>query len=253
MLAIGKAYRDINEYERATIVWRGLIEASYLEDARVGELLRQRGKTLEAIAYLIELWRSYPNTASIESDFFGLSQMLTQTASQAFTNPGLRREMAAAGITRSELLLQSIRMIQVFPVTVAQEPGGRRGESGTCRARSPILKTSRPSTRLAARFARVYPKSTYQDSFQYSEALANFHLGQYDRAIEVAQTIAARDVQRRRRASTSPAPTSGRLCIFWARFTTPAASPARLSSTIARWPIGSATLPARSSRTRARN
>ncbi len=39
LLAIGKAYRDINEYERAMIVWRGLIEASYLEDARVGELL----------------------------------------------------------------------------------------------------------------------------------------------------------------------------------------------------------------------
>ena len=50
LLAIGKAYRDIKEYERAMIVWRGLIEASYLEDARVGELLRQRGKTLEAIA-----------------------------------------------------------------------------------------------------------------------------------------------------------------------------------------------------------
>ena len=87
LLAIGKAYRDINEYERAMIVWRGLIEASYLEDARVGELLRQRGKTLEAIAYLIGLWRSYPNTASIESDFFGLSQVVAQTASQAFTNP----------------------------------------------------------------------------------------------------------------------------------------------------------------------
>ena len=60
------------------IVWRGLIEASYLEDARVGELLRQRGKTLEAIAYLVDLWRSYPNTASIESDFFGLSQLVAQ-------------------------------------------------------------------------------------------------------------------------------------------------------------------------------
>lgn len=44
--------------------------------------------------------------------------------------------------------------------------------------------------RLAARFAKIYPRSTYQDSFQYSEALANFHLGQYDRAIEVAGTIA---------------------------------------------------------------
>ena len=114
LLVIGKAYREIKEYERAMIVWRGLIEASYLEDARVGELLRQRGKTLEAIAYLVDLWRSYPNTASIESDFFGLSQLVARTASEAFTNPGLRRELAAAGVTRSQLLSQSIRMIQVF-------------------------------------------------------------------------------------------------------------------------------------------
>ena len=54
------------------------IEASYLEDARVGEVLRQRGKTLEGIAYLLDLWREYPDTASIESDFFGLSQVLAR-------------------------------------------------------------------------------------------------------------------------------------------------------------------------------
>ena len=87
LLAIGAAYRDIKEYERATIVWRGLIEASYLEDARVGELLRQRGKTLEGIAYLIDLWRAYPDTASIESDFFGLSQVLADAASRGLHRP----------------------------------------------------------------------------------------------------------------------------------------------------------------------
>ena len=189
LLAIGKAYRDINEYERAMIVWRGLIEASYLEDARVGELLRQRGKTLEAIAYLVGLWRSYPNTASIESDFFGLSQVVAQTASQAFTNPGLRREMASAGVTRSELLLQSIRMIQVF---LSQSPKNPLADEASLALLGAFadLEDFEVVDRLAARFARVYPRSTYQDSFQYSEALANFHLGQYDRAIEVAGTIA---------------------------------------------------------------
>ena len=44
--------------------------------------------------------------------------------------------------------------------------------------------------KLSARFAKLYPKSTYFDSFQYADALANFHLGQYDRAVEVAQAIA---------------------------------------------------------------
>ena len=73
---------------------------------------------------------SIPNTASIESDFFGLSQVLAQHAGQAITDPALRRELADAGVTRSELLLQAIRLIQVVPGAVAQEPAGRRGEPG---------------------------------------------------------------------------------------------------------------------------
>ena len=167
LLAIGKAYRDINEYERATIVWRGLIEASYLEDARVGELLRQRGKTLEAIAYLIDLWRSYPSTAAIESDFFGLSQILAQTASQAFSNPKLRRELAAAGVTRSELLLQSIRMIQVF---LSQSPKNPLADEASLALVGAFteLEDFKAVVKLAERFAKLYPKSSYLDSFQYS-------------------------------------------------------------------------------------
>jgi hypothetical protein len=43
--------------------------------------------------------------------------------------------------------------------------------------------------KLSSRFARLYPNSSFLDSFQYSEALANFHLGKYDRAVEVAQAI----------------------------------------------------------------
>ena len=151
--------------------------------------MRQRGKTLEAIAYLVGLWRSYPNTASIESDFFGLSQVVAQTASQAFSNPGLRREMASAGVTRSELLLQSIRMIQVF---LSQSPKNPVADEASLALLGAFtdLEDFKSVDRLAAQFAKLYPRSTYQDSFQYSEALANFHLGQYDRAIEVAATIA---------------------------------------------------------------
>jgi tetratricopeptide (TPR) repeat protein len=189
LLAIGAAYRDIKEYERATIVWRGLIEASYLEDARVGELLRQRGQTLEATAYLLQLWRSYPETASIESDFFGLSQVLVQAASKAFTDPKLRRELAAAGITRSELLLQSIRMIQSFLARSPKNPMADEASLALVGAFTE-LEDFQAVVRLAARFARIYPRSSYLDSFQYSEALGDFHLGRYDRAIEVAGAIA---------------------------------------------------------------
>ncbi len=190
LLVIGRAYRDINEYERAIIVWRGLIEASYVEDARVGELLRQRGKTLEAMSYLIDLWRTYPNTPSIESDFFGLSQVLAQAATNAFTDPNLRRELAAAGVTRSELLLQTIRMIQVF---LSQSPTNPMADEASLALVGAFLDLENYETvvKLAARFAKLYPRSTYLDSFQYSQALGDFHLGQYDRAVEVAEKIAS--------------------------------------------------------------
>ena len=166
-----------------------MIEASYLEDARVGELLRQRGKTLEAIAYLVDLWRSYPNTASIESDFFGLSQLVAKTASEAFTNPSLRHELAVAGVTRSQLLSQSIRMIQVFLACSPRNPVADEASLALVGAYTE-LEDFKSVDKLSARFAKLYPKSTFFDSFQYADALANFHLGQYDRAVEVAQAIA---------------------------------------------------------------
>jgi uncharacterized protein YfaS (alpha-2-macroglobulin family)/TolA-binding protein len=189
LLAIGKAYRDINEYERAMIVWRGLIEASYLEDARIGELLRQRGETLRGLAYLSELWQAYPNTPSIESDFFGLSQVVAAAAARAFSDVNLRREMAAAGVTRSELLLQTIRMIQVF---LSQSPKNPLADEASLALLGAFteLEDFKAVVKLAPVFAKLYPKSSYVDSFQFSEALANFHLGQYDRAIDVAQAIA---------------------------------------------------------------
>jgi alpha-2-macroglobulin len=190
LLVIGRAYRDINEYERAYLVWRGVAEASYVEDARVGEVLRQRGKTLEGIAYLLDLWREYPDSASIESDFFALSQVLARHADKAVTDAKLRRELAEANATRSELLLQSIRLIQAF---IALSPKNPLADEASLALVGTFLELEDYAAvvKLSARFAKLYPKSTFLDSFQYSEALGEFHLGHYDRAVEVAKTIAS--------------------------------------------------------------
>lgn len=186
---IGRAYRDIGEFERAYLVWRGVAEASYLEDARVGEVLRQRGKTLEGVAYLISLWREYPDSASIDADFFGLSQVLAQLAGKAVTDPALRRELADAEVTRSQLLLQAIRLIQA---SLARTPKSPLADEASLALVGAFLELGDDEAvvKLSARFAKLYPKSTFLDSFQYSEALGDFHLGRYDQAIAVAEAIA---------------------------------------------------------------
>ena len=187
---IGRAYRDINEHERAWIVWRGLIEAGYVEDARVGELLRQRGRTLEALAYLIDLWREYPNTPSIQGDLFGLSQVFADAASRAADDPALRRELVAAGVSRSNLLRQAVRMIQTFLI---QSPNGPMADEAGLALIGALLELEdyRGVVSESARCAAIHPKSEFFDGFQYAEALADFHLGHYDRAIEIAEAIAS--------------------------------------------------------------
>ncbi|WP_156512722.1 MG2 domain-containing protein [Planctomyces sp. SH-PL62] len=186
---IGRAYRDIDEPERAMIVWRGLIEAGYVEDARVGELLRQRGEPLEASAYLIDLWRRYPNTPSIETDFFGLSQVVADAATRAVDDPVLRRKLAAAGVTRSGLLLHAARMIQTF---LAQSPTNPTADEASLALLGTLLELDDHAgvVKAAARYAAMYPKSPFLDGFQYSQALADFHLGRYDEAVTLAEAIA---------------------------------------------------------------
>jgi alpha-2-macroglobulin len=178
---VGRAYGDIGEHERAYLVWRAVAEASYLEDARVGEVLRQRGQTLEGIAMLLDLWREHPNSASIESDFFGLSQLLASLAGKATTEPNLRRELATAGVTKSDLLLQAIRLTQVF---LSQSPKNPLADEASLALVGDFLELEDYDAvvKLSARYAQLYPKSTLFDSFQYSEALGQFYLGKYDRA-----------------------------------------------------------------------
>jgi TolA-binding protein len=185
---VGRAYRDIGEHERAYLVWRAIVEASYLEDAQVGQVLRQKGRTLDAIATLIDLWREYPDTASIEADFFGISQILAVTASKAETDPTTRKELANAGVTRSQLLLQSIRLIRTL---LAGSPTNPLADEASLALIGAYLELGdfESVVKLSERFASLYPKSPFFDSFQYSEALGRFHLGEYDRAIEVANKI----------------------------------------------------------------
>ncbi len=188
--AIGRAYGAIGEHERAYLVWRATAEASYLEDARVGEVLRQHGRSLESVGFLLDLWREYPNTASIEADFFGLAQVVAGLARLSTSDPAVRRELTAAKVARSDLLLQSIRLFQVF---LSLSPRGPMADEASLGLVGSFLELEDyPAVvRLARRFGSLYPKSPFFDSFQYAEALGRFHLGEYDRAIEVADAIAS--------------------------------------------------------------
>ena len=244
--AVGRAYRDINESERAYLVWRGVAEASYLEDARVGEVLRRRGRTLEALAYLISLWREYPNTASIESDFFGLSQVLARLADVALDRPALRRELAEAEVTRSELLLQSIRLIQVFLRSRRTTPWPTR-RAWPCRELPGAGGLPRRSSSSSRAVRQALSQEHLPGQLPVQRGPRPFHLGEYDRAIEVAEAIAQATYKDANGVDQPAQQVAGDLHPRPDPRRPPPARPRRRATT-GRSPTGSPTRPAPSSR-----
>src|SRR6185312_15045511 len=112
-----------------------------------------------------------------------------QQAGKAIDDPLLRKAMADASVTRSELLLQAIRLVQAF---LARAPRSPLADEASLALVGNFLDLEDDAAvvELASRFAKLYAKSKYLDSFQYSEALGEFHLSHYDRAAAVAESIA---------------------------------------------------------------
>ncbi|MFM7132566.1 MAG: hypothetical protein ACKO0V_24750 [bacterium] len=186
---VGDSYAAIGEFERAWLVWRAVLEAGYLDETRLGQTLRQAGRPLEAAAYLLRVWQSYPGSASLQSDFFGLSRWLAQIASESQNNPDVRRQLLDAKITRSELFAQAISLTQLFLSLSPNDPLGDEaslaliGDLSQLEAHEAVVK-------VAENAAGIYPRSKFLDSFQFGEALARYNLGELDKAIAIAQRVA---------------------------------------------------------------
>jgi outer membrane protein assembly factor BamD (BamD/ComL family) len=186
--AVGDAYVAIGEHERALLVWRAMIDSGYLEDAQLAQTLRRTDRPLEAAAYLLDLWKSYPNSAGRQSDFFGLSRWLAQLADESNTDAATRRRLLAANVTRSHLLAQSVALTQLFLTLTPDDPLADEANLAILGDLS-SLDADESVVKVAQRAARLYPKSRFLDSFQFSEALARFDLGQMDEAVAIARKI----------------------------------------------------------------
>ncbi|MHB1558945.1 MAG: alpha-2-macroglobulin family protein, partial [Isosphaeraceae bacterium] len=196
LLSVGRAYAEIGESERAYLGWTALVEASYLEDARIGELLRERGRDLEGIALLLKLWRETPGGPTVDADFLGLAQLIARTAPPPLHDGSNPQAGGPDNPLREERFGQSKRLTETF---LAAAPGSPLvDEAGLALAADAYELGDREGmVRIAERFARVHPNGPLRDRFRYSEALGYFHLGQLDRAIAAARAIVGTDARTR--------------------------------------------------------
>jgi TolA-binding protein len=188
LLVVGKAYRDIGEQERAWLVYRAVIAASFTNDASISAVLEDEGRFLGSISFQEKICKEYPDTADVVAASFAISQLLYEKAPQAHELPkedGVQPEKIA-------MLGRTVELLRDFLARYPTDPLADDAGFSLCNAMLD-LKNYPLVVSLSQKFARLHPESDLAPSFQYMTALGLFWQSQYGEALAAARVVADGD------------------------------------------------------------
>jgi len=198
ILVVGRAYRDIGEYERAFLVFRATIDASFVSDAGVSAVLEDEGQFLGSVDYQEDLWREYPDTAEVVTAYFALSQALYRMAPKAHELAKQERRIAEArgeagtepkaAPDRISMLTETIRMLERFLALYPKDPLADDAAFSMANAFLD-LKQYETVVALCGGFQDGFAKSDFSTGFRYMEALGHFWQQDYDAALGAAVAV----------------------------------------------------------------
>jgi hypothetical protein len=185
VLAVGKAYKQMEEYERAMLVFKATVSASFVKDAHVGGVLEAQGQVLGSIAFMKDLWRTYPDTPVVMASYLALSDALYGLAPRALEVPELKEK----GVTRDTLMLDAIEILVQYLTHYPEDPTADDAALNLVNAYLK-LEDFESVVSLCRALRERFPQSPFLDSFEYVEALALWNLGNHDEAIALARKVA---------------------------------------------------------------
>jgi tetratricopeptide (TPR) repeat protein len=218
ILVVGRAYRDIGEFERAYLVYKATIDASFVNDSNVSAVLQDEGQFLSSIDFQKNLWLQYPDTPQITSAYFALSQALYSKAPEAeqlakteastklmhskdtpqqnitfFSSSFLFDQTFSfpkrkSLVTKLDILKETVAMLSQF---LTLYPEDTLADDATFSMANAFLDLQDFPTvvRLCQAGIKRYPESDYLSSFQYVQALGLFSQRKYDEAVEAAKPV----------------------------------------------------------------
>jgi len=200
VLAVGEAYRELEEYERALLIFRAVVEETFGKDLKVAGALEEHQQTAEAFAVLERLLSEYPDLPSVVDAQLTLSDQLLTAAPGARKNANLRR----AGLGRTQLSMRGIGVLRLFLALHADDP--LAADAGLNLVSAFLgLEDYETSSALAGELAGRFTKPEYADAFLYTRAVAEWYLGREDQAVGLLEGIAAAEYPTERNG-TRPSP-----------------------------------------------
>ncbi|MGI9013663.1 MAG: MG2 domain-containing protein [Phycisphaerales bacterium] len=202
ILAVGQAYRQLGEFERAWLVFRATIETSFLRDSSVAAILEDEGQLLGSLDYQEDLWWQYPDLPDVVSSYFALSQVFFEEAPNAAAIA--RRERAVSvrmpghasetiinpeELTEPAMIGEAIRLLTRFMTLYPNHPLVDDAAFSLANAWLALDDYDRV-IELSAAFRDRYQGSEFTSSFQYMIALGHFWKRNYALALEAARVVA---------------------------------------------------------------
>jgi tetratricopeptide (TPR) repeat protein len=185
VLSVGRAYRSLEEYERALLIFRATIEESFGKDLKVAGTLDAQGEPSGSIAVLERLWLEFPDLPVVVETYLTLSDKLLMLAPRAHQFPGL----VASGLGRGELTKAGIDLLQRFLTMYHADP--LAPEAGLNLVAAYLdLEDFETGVTLAQEMSERFEKPRFKDAFRYSKAVAQWYMGKDDDAVRTLRGIA---------------------------------------------------------------
>jgi alpha-2-macroglobulin len=203
ILVVGKAYRDLGEFERAYLVFKATIDASFINDVNISAVLEDEGQFLGSIDYQEDLWREYPDTAEVGSMYFSISQALYLKAPKAHELAKLERNVAIMRggkpvrqdqhkPERIAMLRETIRLLASFMTLNPENPLADDAAFSMANALLD-LKQYDLVIGTCGQFKTRFPESDFTSGYQYMVALGHFWKHNHPDALKAAAVVAEGD------------------------------------------------------------
>ncbi len=185
IVAIGQAYIDLGEFERALMVFRAAAEASFLKDAAVATTLEQLGEIDAATRFLHRLIGAYPDLNLIRSSLYSVAQKQADLAARMASDAPIDPKVGSAKALRAAAL-QSLRE---FLVHYPDDPLAEEVSFAWANTHIEGRDLDAALAVSEAALAR-YPGSVLTDEFLYTAGYAHFALGRPEPAFAILRRVA---------------------------------------------------------------
>ncbi|MBN2325688.1 MAG: tetratricopeptide repeat protein, partial [Candidatus Omnitrophica bacterium] len=181
---LGRAYRQIGEYERAVYVYQSLFDGLFLQESALSGTLQEVKRHRESLDAMKQLILEYPDIPSVQNAVYTAGSIIFQNVDDW----AQEEDFILAGHSVKSLLSEAVGMINSFLALYPNNP--MADEAGYTLINLWLdQRNFAHVSELAESFARRYPKSLYLDSFDYLCAYALFQLERYDEALQLAKKV----------------------------------------------------------------